>query len=147
MFVFDSIKAQHKELKFNNDIDVKKTTFDKKHGHLIVSNGTQLFVYDAARDIRTNVLDLKSAVKGMSFSHDGKWLAVVQEDWPDTVLMYDIKNNYKLATDKPLEFEGAVKWYQFDNHQSEAYKVETDALLYLYSLKNNMVELVSVEKK
>ena len=92
-------------------------------------------------------LNCKSAVEGISFSHDGKWLAVVPTDRVDTVMMFDIKNNYKLATDKPLEFEGAVKWFQFDVEQSEAYKVETDSLLYLYSLKHNTVDLVSVDKK
>ena len=58
MFVFDAIKAQHKELKFDSDIDTKNTTFDTKHGHLIVPNGMQFFVYDAARDMRINVIEL-----------------------------------------------------------------------------------------
>lgn len=134
VMIFDTITQKDKELKFEHDIDGSMITSDEKHGHLMVPcSDKKLYVYEIARDMRITTIDLKSNVKRMQFSNDGAWFTVVPHERPDTLMVYDIKKNYAPAIEKPLAFDGEVKGIDFK--YSDVCTVNTDAMVYIYSLK------------
>lgn len=133
VLVYDALTTKDYKLDFNENI--KTILFDTKYGHLLVHNGARMDIFDVARNTRVTSFELPVTIDRYFFSNDGKWLVIGSKENRKTLLAYDVSNNYKPVSDKPLTFDSDIIRYFFMPDQNELYHVGTLTSDYVFNLK------------
>lgn len=91
---------------------IYRMQFDRKNAHLAVFYGDALSLYDAATGKEIVTIDMKSSIKNLQFNKDGDYCAVVTENKPEEIIIFDVKNGYKPVKTLKFESDGQFDFWE-----------------------------------